>query len=216
MLKKIKECFLVAVLILSACNEKDNQSKLLENQTALRKPIVLSLARLDSVQSFLDSLRALPRADSALIKSLLTAGNLAMTPDETIDTVTTYHCYTTFKIGDGSAQVIAIITELNTIAASLQLMVFNGIGVCTATVPLAFYYDEAGGKEQWRSVQTSSTTFLRRKEYSDFVYANIADSITGSGDPIGRGTTLVRSAIEYKNKRFYTRQIDSTYKVSMY
>ncbi|WP_139362047.1 hypothetical protein [Hymenobacter sp. CRA2] len=209
-------CGLLGLLALCSCGAEQSQEKPIESQRAVAfQPVNFSLARIDSFESFLDSLRALPKADELLVKSFLAASDSRFVPNEVLDTVTTYHRCSLLPVGGQRAVVLAEITEFNTIFASLHLLLLDQAGKCVATTPLAVHYDEAGGKEEWSSTQVTPVSFVRRKELSDFVYAH-PEQQGGVMDPIGRGITVTKSRIEARGGQLYTKQIDSTYTVAKY
>jgi hypothetical protein len=210
---------LALLLGFSACQERDKQErgsleqKGPEQEATAFQPRSFSLTRLDSVQSFLDSLRTLPRADSLFIRQFLAAADPATGPDQALHTATTFHRYASLQVGGRPAEVIAEISEINTVRPSLHLMLFDEQKRCVATVPLALHYDEAGGREDWSSVQNKPTSFLQRREKADFVYKQTEQEVM---DPIGRGTTVIHLGLEIKNQRVEKKQIDSTYTVTKY
>ncbi|GAB3294952.1 hypothetical protein [Hymenobacter tenuis] len=204
---RLSTCYwLLLFLVLSACDGQHKQAKVTQQGTTAFQPRSFSLARLDGTQSFLDSLRALPRVDTLLLRQFFAKVDSRYIPGKAYDAYTTFHRYTTLTIGERHAEVIAEIMDINTVYAILHLILFDEQNQCVATVPLALHYDEAGGSENWSSIQKTRTSFLQRQEKSDFVYKSPME-----GDPVGRDTVLIYLSIELKNSRVEKSRVDSTY-----
>ena len=165
------------------------------------------LTRLDE-PSFLDSLRALPPADSTLIKRLLVPSQR----DAAFDSATAYRRYRTFPLGPYRAEVVAVISDFNTVSGSLQLLLFAKGNQWVSTVALASHADEAGATEDITSVQESPLVFQQIKVTTEVVETRLEQE----GKPeqiIGVATTTIKNTLRFDRGRLTKTQLDSTYRL---
>lgn len=127
-----------------------------------------------------------------------------------VDRSTGFYRYRTYAIAPYRAEVVAVLTDFNTLSASLQLLLFREADQWVATVPLAFYYEEAGAEEAHHTVQTTATRFEQTKVVSDFEYTPEKPG-QERRTLLGRSTMTIRSVVTVTEQGVIRRQIDSTY-----
>ena len=175
--------------------------------TSSFRPVSYRLTRLDE-PSLVDSLRALPRADSTLIKHLMVPGE----HDAAFDSATAYHRYRTFPLGPYRAEVVAVISDFNTVSGSLQLLVFTAGNQWVSTVALASHADEAGATEELTSVQVPPVAFEQHKVTSKMVETHLEQE----GKPeelLGVAITTTSAALRLERGRLTKTRLDSTYQL---
>lgn len=179
------------------------------NPTPPFRPVSYQLTRLDE-STFLDSLRALPRADSTLIKCILVPGQKYVA----FDSATAYYRYRTFALGPNRAEVVAGITEFDGITGKLQLLLFTPDNRWVTSVNLASYFDGHGATQDYTSIQLTPTTFRQQHVTEEL--------IEKPGTKVGKdpewlaGTTTAHYLLRFDNNRFSKRQLDSTYVIAPY
>lgn len=168
------------------------------------RPVSYCLTQLDE-SPLLDSVRALPRADSTFIKRLVVPGQR----DAAFDSATAYYRYRTFALGPNRAEVIAVITDFDGITGQLWLLLFGPDNRWMTTVNLASYFGGHGATQEYSSVQLTPTTFRQQNV--------TAEMIEKPGTNAGKdpdwlvGTTTAHYLLRFERGRFIKRQLDSTY-----
>ncbi|TDN40297.1 hypothetical protein E4631_24550 [Hymenobacter sp. UV11] len=157
--------------------------------------------------SFLDSLRTLPRADSTLIKPL-------MTGVAEFDSATVYYRYRTFALGPNRAEVIAAITDFDGITGKLQLLLFTPDNRWITNANLASYFDGHGATQDYTSVQLTPTTFHQQSSTEELIEK--PGRKAGQDPEWLVGTTTAHYLLQFDNNRFIKKQLDSTYVITPY
>lgn len=200
--------FIGGLLLTPACNHPTERPPTTKERPAPPfLPVSYQLTRLDE-PTFLDSLRALPRADSAVIKRLLVPGQ----HDSAFDSATVYRRYRTFPLGPYRAEVVAVISDFNTVSGSLQLLLFTAGNRWVATAALAAHSDEAGATEDITSLQASPLTFQQHRVSTEVVETHLERE----GEPekvIGVATTITQAVLRLDRGRLTKTRIDSTYQL---
>ncbi|RYU77676.1 hypothetical protein [Hymenobacter persicinus] len=205
--------YAAGLLLCGACNQQqaERHPVAVEPSTTVAtdhsipfQPISYRLVPLEG-SSLLDSLRTLPRADSTLIKPLLTGV-------AEFDSATVYYRYHTFALGPNRAEVVAAISDFDGIHGKLQMLLFTSDNQWLTNVTLAEYFDGSGGHNDYRSVQVSPTTFRQENVGVDLIEK--PGTKAGQDPEWLSGTTTAHYLLEFKNNRFIKRQLDSTYVVT--
>jgi hypothetical protein len=100
------------LLLLPACTQSppnETASKAAAPLNSPFKPVTYSLLRLEQDSLFVDSLRALPRADSAWIKLLTQSDGPAQQPSA-FDSATAYYRYRTLSLPPYRGEVVVTIS----------------------------------------------------------------------------------------------------------
>ncbi|MBC6698955.1 hypothetical protein [Hymenobacter sp. BT190] len=202
-MRTIMSC--VLLLGLTACNSTPQ-----EKQQVVKhfKPITYSLAKLsENNNHLLDSLRALHKADTSLIKWLSPTSN-TMPGEDAFYQATRFYRYNDFTIGESKAVIVAVITDFNTLSASLQLLMFDKAGKWLSTMPLALYYDEAGATDAMTSIQTTLDTFVQQRVVEDFKYGPETPEVPT--EILGRLSTTTHTLVKLDKNGVHKTQLDST------
>jgi hypothetical protein len=198
----------VVLLLAPSCDHPTERPPMAkEHPTPQFRRVSYQLARLDE-PTFRDSLRALPRADSTFIKRLLVPGQ----HDAAFDSATAYRRYRTFALGPYRAEVVAVVSDFNTVSGSMQLLLFTAGNQWVSTVALASHADEAGAMEELTSVQVSPVAFEQHKVTSEMVETHREQE----GKPeelLGVATTTTRVALRLDRGRLTKTRLDSTYQL---
>jgi hypothetical protein len=168
-------------------------------------PVSFQLKRLEE-SSFLDSIRALPRADSSLTKYLIPHRRLSAA-----DSTTAYYYYRTFPFGLYQAKVVAVITDYNTVSGSLQLLLFTTQKQWVSTVALASHYNEAGATVESSSIQESLVSFRQQKVTTEVLEAGLEEDEPGKF--LGVATTNTHTSLKLTSGGLKKTRLDSTYRL---
>lgn len=157
-------------------------------------------------------MRTLPRAESAYIK-LLTRADGPPQQAGAFDSATAYYRYRTLSLPPYRGEVVATISDFNTLSGSLRLLVFTAANHWVSTCLLATHYDEAGAREDLLSVQRTPTTFWQQK---------LAGGVKElppkkAGDPsryVGNEYSTTHYLLQFRAGKFTQMRLDSTYRLT--
>lgn len=208
-----KALLCTSIVFLASCdNSSKTSKKVVLPASATFKPVSYSLGHLEGDYLLLDSLRTLPKADSSLMKLIMKTGEERTLLGQ-FDSTKSFYRYCSLHFGPYRAEVVAVITEFNTVTASLQMLLFTDSNRWVSTTPLAFYYDEAGWHEDRTSTQNTPTTFLQQKLAGGI--KEVPPKVEGQPSVyIGTETITTHSLLALKAGKITITRLDSAYSLT--